>query len=130
MPPLSLFIWFILTLALSLSGQVLLKKGVMAELAGATPSMTEFLRDHLVSLCLSRYALAGVTLCGLGVICWLYVLSRFEIARALPILGGLSYVALFFIGRFVLREPMSWVNLGGILLIIAGLYLVSLKSAT
>ena len=129
MPPPSLFLWFILTLALSLSGQVFLKKGVMLELAGKTPSMPDFLRYHLFSLCLSRHALAGVLLCGLGVICWLYVLSRFEIARALPILGGFSYVALFFIGRFVLREPMSWVNLGGILLIIAGLYLVSLKTA-
>lgn len=129
MPPPSIFLWFILTLTLSLSGQVLLKKGVMIELAGKTPSMPDFLRYHLVSLCLSRHALAGVLLCGLGVICWVYVLSRFEIARALPILGGISYVALFFIGRFVLREPMSWVNLGGILLIIAGLYLVSLKTA-
>lgn len=129
MPPPSIFLWFILTLTLSLSGQVLLKKGVMIELAGKTPSMPDFLCYHLVSLCLSRHALAGVLLCGLGVICWVYVLSRFEIARALPILGGISYVALFFIGRFVLREPMSWVNLGGILLIIAGLYLVSLKTA-
>ncbi|WNG35498.1 hypothetical protein F0U60_18870 [Archangium minus] len=129
MPPPSIFLWFILTLALSLSGQVMLKKGVMLELAGKTPSMPDFLRYHLFSLCFSRHALAGVLLCGLGVICWLYVLSRFEIARALPILGGLSYVLLFFIGRFVLREPMSWVNLGGILLIITGLYLVSLKTA-
>lgn len=129
MPQFSVLIWFLATLALSLSGQAMLKKGVMLELAGATPSMASFLRDHLLALAISRHIIAGVALCGVGAICWVYVLSRFELSRALPIMGGLAYVAMFFIGRFILREPTNWVNLGGILLIIAGLYLVSLKSA-
>ena len=129
MPQFSVLIWFLATLALSLSGQAMLKKGVMLELAGATPSMASFLRDHLLALALSRHIIAGIALCGVGAICWVYVLSRFELSRALPIMGGLAYVAMFFIGRFILREPTNWVNLGGILLIIAGLYLVSLKSA-
>ena len=129
MPPLSILVWFLATLAFSLTGQALLKKGVMLELNGATPSMVEFLQHHLLMLALSRYVIAGVVLCGLGVITWVYVLSRFELSRALPIMGGLAYVSLFFIGRFVLREPTSWVNLGGILLIAAGLYFVSLKAA-
>jgi multidrug transporter EmrE-like cation transporter len=128
MPQVSILIYFVITLALSLAGQALLKKGVMTQLAGATPSMAEFLRYHLLPLALSRHVVVGVVLCGLGVISWVYVLSRFELSRALPIMGGLAYISLFFIGRVFLREPTSWLNFGGILLITAGLYLVSLKA--
>ncbi|MCP3138242.1 DMT family transporter [Pyxidicoccus xibeiensis] len=128
MPQASILLYFVITLGLSLSGQVLLKKGVMLRLAGATPSMPDFLRHHLLPLALSVHVIAGVVLCGLGVISWVYVLSRFELSRALPLLGGLAYISLFFIGRVFLREPTSWVNFGGILLITLGLYLVSLRT--
>lgn len=129
MPAPTQLIWFILTLGFSLAGQALLKKGVMLRLAGAQPTMGEFLREHLLGLALSPYILGGVALSGIGVICWAYVLSRFELSRAMPILGGLAYVAMFFVGRVILKEPTTWVNFGGILFIVAGLVLVSLRTA-
>lgn len=122
------YLWFILTLAFSLTGQIFLKKGVTLHLAGSTPTMGEFLRHHLLSLALSPWVIGGVAMSGLGVVCWIYILSRFEISRALPLLGGLSYVALFVIGRLVLREPTNWLNFGGILCIIGGIFLVSLRN--
>lgn len=125
--PIQLF-WFVLTLGFSLAGQALLKKGVMLRLAGATPSMASFLRDHLLGLAMSPHVIAGVALSGIGAVCWAFVLSRFDLSRALPILGGLGYVAMFFIGRLILKEPTSWVNFGGILCIIAGLVLLSLRT--
>ena len=126
---LSSFIWYLVTLAFSLTGQALLKKGVMLKLAGATPSMSEFLRHHLLGLAFSPHVVGGVLMSGLGVIAWVYVLSRFELSRALPILGGLGYICMFLIGRLVLREPTSWINFGGILCVVAGLYLLSVKGA-
>lgn len=121
-------VWFILTLAFSLTGQALLKKGIVIRLAGEKPSMAEFLREHLLALALSPWVIGGVALSGIGVICWAFVLSRFELSRAMPILGGLAYVAMFVIGRVVLKEPTSFINFGGILLIVAGLALVSLRT--
>lgn len=122
-------LFFLLTLAFSLAGQSLLKKGVMLRLAGSTPSMGEFLRHHLLGLAFSPLVIAGVALSGCGVIVWIYILSRFELSRALPMLGGLAYIALFFVGRFILREPTSWVNFAGILAIVAGLVLLSQRAA-
>jgi multidrug transporter EmrE-like cation transporter len=121
--------YFLVTLAFSLTGQVLLKMGVTRVLAGQKPTLAQFVSAHLFAVLFSPYVLGGIVLCGLGVICWMYVLSSFEIGRALPILGGMAYITLFFAGRIFLKEQTNWLNFAGILLIIAGLFLVSLKAA-
>jgi multidrug transporter EmrE-like cation transporter len=57
-------------------------------------------------------------------VCWLYVLSTYEVSRALPILGGMGYIALFVLGRLVLDESTTVYNLLGILLLICGVALL------
>jgi drug/metabolite transporter (DMT)-like permease len=121
-------LFFAITLAFSLTGQVLLKRGVGTVLAGATPGAAEFLSRYLLHVFLSPYVIAGVISCGIGVVSWMYILSLFEISRALPVLGGSAYIVLFFVGRFFLQERTNWLNFAGIVLIIAGLYLVTYKT--
>jgi multidrug transporter EmrE-like cation transporter len=122
-------LYFLLTLVFSLGGQVLLKAGVMDVLDGQRPGLLRFVRSHLWEVLLSGKALLGIVLCGLGLVCWLYVLSVYDLSRALPILGGLGYIVIFFVGRFILHEEVSWLNFGGILAVIVGLYLIMLKEA-
>ena len=122
--------YFVITLALSLGGQGLLKKGLIVTLGGVRPTPGEYLTIHLWSLFTSPYVWAGIGLCGVGVVAWMYVLSLCNLSQALPILGGLAYVAMFFYGKLFLNEEPSWLNFAGILVIILGLFLVSLKTQT
>jgi multidrug transporter EmrE-like cation transporter len=121
---------FLPTLTLSLIGQVLLKKGVMQSLAGAKPSVGEFVTLHLLRLLATPFVIAGVVLCGMGALCYLYVLSAYDLSKALPILGAMAYIAIFFVGRLYMKEQASWVNFAGIVTIIVGLYLISMKTGT
>jgi len=115
---------FTVVLGFSLSGQLLLKKGVMEALNGAKLSFVAFTRDHLFDIILSPYTLAGLGLSAIGLVCWLYVISTYEVSRALPILGGMGYIALFVLGRLVLDESTTVYNLLGILLLICGVALL------
>jgi multidrug transporter EmrE-like cation transporter len=121
--------YFVIVLVFSLFGQALLRKGVTGVLGGSVPAPLDFVRTHLLRIVLSPEVLAGAVLCGIGVLAYLYVLAAYEVSRALPIMGALGYVGMFVIGRVWLKEQATWTNFAGILLIIAGLYLVSLKAA-
>jgi len=127
MPNWKTCIGLLLTIGFSLSGQVILKKSVVQVLGGVVPSAGEFISKYLWQVVLSPLTIAGVACCGLGLTCFLFVLATFDLSRAIPILGGMSYIALFFISGRMLQEQTSWLNFAGILVIIAGLIMVSVK---
>jgi len=122
------FLYFLLTLTFSLSGQALIKTAVTQALKGSRPTLAEFVLHHLPALVLSPTLLGGLVLSGIGLVAWMFVLSQYDLSRALPILGGLGYIILFLVGRFILRERTGWVNFLGILLVTAGLYCLTLKT--
>lgn len=126
---LKVFVGMILTLSLSMAGQALLRLGVTRKVADLGMSVDAAFRQHLLSLVFSPLVIAGCALSGVGVICWMYVLAQYELSRALPILGGLGYLALFGIGRFWLGERTSLLQLGGLVLLLAGMYLLNYKSS-
>ena len=119
---------FLVTVVLSLAGQSLLRVGAKNVMEGAPAGLKEFF-SRIPQFAVSPHIIGGVVLCGLGALSWIYILSQYEISRALPILGGLAYIALFFSSRVFLGEQTNWINFAGILLIIAGLYMVSMKPA-
>jgi multidrug transporter EmrE-like cation transporter len=121
--------YFLVTLLFSLSGQSLLKKGLTEVLEGAHPSPFVFVTQYLGKVLWSSYFWLGTVTSGIGFFCFLYVLSRFQLGRALPILGGIAYVVMFIIGRVWFREQTTWWNFAGIVLIICGLLLVTLGGA-
>jgi drug/metabolite transporter (DMT)-like permease len=119
---------FLVTVGLSLAGQMLAKAGAMQVMKGVSPELGNFV-SRIPQLMISPFVVGGVCLSGLSMVCWMYVLSQYDINRALPILGALAYVTNFVIATVFLKEQASWMNFVGILVIIAGLYLVTLKSA-
>jgi multidrug transporter EmrE-like cation transporter len=126
---LRIFPYFLVTLLFSLSGQSLLKKGLTGVLQGAHPSPSVFVSEYLGKVLSSGWFWLGTATSGVGFFCFLYVLSRFQLARALPIMGGIAYVIMFVVGRVWFRESTTWWNFAGIVLIIFGLYLVTLGGA-
>src|SRR5437868_5849353 len=91
--------YFLITLLFSLSGQSLLKKGLAGVLQGARPSPSLFVTRYLGKVLCSSYFWLGTAASGVGFFCFLYILSRFQLGRALPIMGGIAYVVMFVIGR-------------------------------
>lgn len=124
---LKVFFGMLLTLSFSMAGQALLRLGVTRRVAAAGMAIDELFRHHLLSLVFSPMVIAGCAVSGVGVICWMYVLAHFELSRALPLLGGLGYLALFAIGRLWLGERTTWVQFAGLLLLLAGMYLINQK---
>ena len=120
---------FLVTLLFSLSGQSLLKKGLTQVLQGAQPTPSVFVRDYLARMLSSSYFWLGTATSGVGFFCFLYILSRYQLGRALPIMGGIAYVIMFVIGRVWFREQTTWWNFAGIVLIICGLVLVTMGGA-
>jgi multidrug transporter EmrE-like cation transporter len=121
-------IWFLITLTFSLAGQLLLKKGIMNVVAGRHLSISEYATNYLGRIICQPYVLLGLLMSGIGVLSWMYVLSRFPLSAALPMLGGMAYIALFIAGKVFLGEETNAINFLGILAIILGLYLLSIKT--
>jgi multidrug transporter EmrE-like cation transporter len=119
----------VLTLGFSLAGQSLLRVGVTRRLAQSGLAVDELFRRHLLELLFSPHIFGGFALSGIAAIAWIYVLAQYELSRALPLIGGLAYLALFAIGRFWLGERTTWVQLAGLGLLILGMYLVAQKPA-
>ena len=103
--------------------------GLTGVLQGAHPSPSVFVTEYLGRVLRSSYFWLGTATSGVGFFSFLYVLTRFQLGRALPILGGIAYVVMFVVGRVWFRESTTWWNVAGIVLIIFGLYLVTLGGA-
>src|SRR5437899_1601800 len=116
-----------MTITLSLSGLGFVKIGPRRVVGETTPSLDTFLREDLLRVLITPEVIGGVGLCGLGFLSWLFVLSRYDLGRAIPILTGVGYLVLFFVTRTFLRERLDWRNLAGIVMVVAGVYLLSLK---
>jgi multidrug transporter EmrE-like cation transporter len=70
------------------------------------------------------YVLAGLFLYVVSVVAWLMVLSRVEVSFAYPLLS-IGYIVNAVAGYYLFQENVSLARVSGILVIIAGVYLVT-----
>ncbi len=120
-PPILGLILF--SISLSAIAQVLFKFGmssvsVQQALAGGSPLKAA------VAVFLSAGVLGGLSLYGIGTVLWLGVLSRTEVSQAYPFVG-LGFVLTALIGFFLFGETLSPLRIGGIALVILGIFLIS-----
>lgn len=66
----------------------------------------------------------GLAMFGFSAIAWMVVLSRVSLSFAYPF-AAITYVLILVFDRFVLKEPVTALRWGGVLLIIGGLFLIS-----
>jgi multidrug transporter EmrE-like cation transporter len=113
----------LLSISLSAIAQVLFKFGMSShavEQALAGPSLV----SAALAVFLSAGVLGGLSLYGLGTILWLGVLSRTEISKAYPFVG-LGFVLTALIGYFGFGDSLGPLRIGGIALVILGIFLIS-----
>ncbi len=115
----------ILLIALSASlgscGQLLLKRGMTS--FGATS--VSAIWGQLLRVLLVPQVLLGFASFAIGAIIWLVVVSRAEISYAYPVASGISYAILLFVAAAWLGEGVTWVRVVGVLLILAGLIVMT-----
>jgi drug/metabolite transporter (DMT)-like permease len=118
---------FLVVVTLSLLGQYFLRRGVVLQLTETGLTATELFRQRLASVLLSPLVVLGFSISALAGVAWLYVLAQFELSRAIPIMGGLTYLVVFVIGRLLLREQLGFVDFVGVICIVVGIALLGAK---
>lgn len=116
------FIIAILSIALSVAAQFLLKAGMSGESVKEILSQPFSVRSVQVVLT-DKFVLAGFLLYGFGAIVWLAVLSKWDVSKAYPLVG-LGFILTLIVGVLTGEEVTAYRVLG-VLMISAGVWLVS-----
>ena len=116
------FLLILGTIAATVAGQLLAKKGVLQ--VGASPAHLALIPRFLLRIFTNVYVLCGVACGAIAAMCWTVALSRIELSVAYPFLGlGLVLVLVFsglFFGEAV---PLNrWL---GVLIVCVGLVIAA-----
>ena len=88
----------------------------------------EFQWDNIITIgqkiLINPYIMGGLFCYCISVGVWLLALSRMEISVAYP-LSSLGYITTTLAGYYLFQEPLSFMRLMGIVIIIIGVYFVS-----
>jgi len=85
---------------------------------------TPFL-EYAFKLLTTPLILLAIASYGFGVIFYMFMLSRLDLSFLYPVMTALGLVLTTLVSATLLREEVSWVRLGGIALMVAGVFLVS-----
>ncbi|MED1421241.1 EamA family transporter [Bacillus smithii] len=120
MTPINFVLILVNTLIL-VSGQFLWKYGMMK----SDQSFSSLL--GILKLLLSPYILTGLILYGAATVLWLFILSKVPLSVAYPI-QSLAYVFALFGAYFLFGETLTSWKIAGVLLIVAGVAMISVHS--
>lgn len=107
----------------TLGGQLLVKHAV-TQIAARQPALAGW--HWLLAAMLSPGVLAAVVLQGIGFAVWVVVVSRLKLGVAFAISGSFFYVLLALLSWWIYGEKLSVGQWMGIVLISAGVLMVSL----
>lgn len=74
------------------------------------------------------WTFAGLSCFGISFLFMGAALSRTDLTLAYPLMSGLVYIFLLFVGILFLHEHVTALRLGGMALILAGIVLLTMKS--
>jgi multidrug transporter EmrE-like cation transporter len=114
--------WVILIMAIVLNGfaNIFIKAGI-AGVGGKQESLILFLKFKHLSLPI----ISGIACFVLALAAYSYVLSKFNLSIAYPIMTSLSFVIVILASRLVFKESITPVQVAGFILILSGVWLVA-----
>jgi drug/metabolite transporter (DMT)-like permease len=107
---------------LLVAGQTLLKVGLV-KIGGTSFLGGDALLENVLKLFSTPYIFLGFVLYGISGILWLDVLSKLDFSVAFPLVS-LTYIFALFIGAFIFHEQINHIRVGGVVLILGGLFLI------
>ena len=105
-----------LYVVLNSAAQLLLKQGASA---GGGVS--------IAGLPINSKLVIGVILFGLSFLVWIFILAKENLSFAFPFAVGLGYSTVAALSIFVLREPVSPLQMTGIIVVLIGLTMIALR---
>ena len=113
----------LLSVSLSAAAQVLFKFGMSSESVRTAMAGGSAMSKGL-AVFLNPAILGGLSLYGIGTVLWLGVLSRIQVSQAYPFVG-LGFVLTALIGYALFGDTLGPLRIGGIALVMAGIYLIA-----
>jgi multidrug transporter EmrE-like cation transporter len=86
---------------------------------GETPAL-----EYLLRLITNPFVLMAIMAYGFGVIFYMFMLSRLDLSYLYPMMTALGLVLATLISSFILQEQISLLRLGGIGVVILGVFMV------
>jgi multidrug transporter EmrE-like cation transporter len=102
----------------SVTGQILMKIG-MNQVGG----ISQLDLQLLIHMLFNPYVFSGIAAYGVGFIAYLFALSKLEQSFAYPMFA-LGYVLVAIVNWTFLGEAFSWTRFAGVVVIIAGVWLL------
>ena len=116
------YLAFAILIMLQASAWMLEKKGIMQITEHNQPLMS----SETIRLAVTNpYLIVGLSCAVLGLICWLFVLSKFDLSYISP-LGAVLYIIIAILSYLVFGEPMTTLKIVGIGVIVSGCVLINL----
>lgn len=81
-----------------------------------------------MAIYLSPLFIGGLACFGLNLMSYTLALQKIPLVVAYPIMVGTGYVIMVIVSRFCLNETLSWTQIAGAVLILAGLVLILPRS--
>ena len=112
------YILLVFYLVSTLSGLILVKLGGVISLS---------LTRSRFAMEMSHTSIIGIVLYGISFLSYLSVLQRFNLSYIVPICTGVVYVSVLLLSSMVLKEPISRMQLIGIVFIAVGVIIMNLR---
>lgn len=112
----------IFTVTLSACAQLALKMG--ADSPAMKTAISTGIMDAVIAAAFSPLIWTGLTIYGLSVALWVWVLSKVDLTIAYPFVG-ISFLITMAFGAFILDESITSLRIVGTLLIAVGCVLVA-----
>ena len=112
-------------LIFSYAGQIMMKRGVNAVGGLSVQALRADPLQYALAILLNPQILAGFALAAIGAVFYLFLLSKGDFTVVFPILGALGFLALPFIGKFILHESITSARVLGTVVIAVGMLIVA-----
>ncbi len=116
------YIYILITILITVYGQQVLKWQV--SLAGAFPAANGEKVVFLAKLLINPWIITGMAAALLAGVAYMAALTQLELSQAYPFMG-LSFVMVLILSAVCFQEPMTWVKIVGVALIVGGIALGS-----
>ncbi len=113
-----------LVVLLSLAGQGLVKLALNDARAADAATTNSGVLPIVRQVLMSRWFYAGFATMAVGVVLYFVLLYTTDFTRALPVMGAIAYLVIPVYGYFVLRETITVPQYVGLLLLVAGIFLL------
>jgi len=113
------YVIFVISIVLNAAANILMKVGALK------PKESNQLLEVFLNMVMNPIIIAGIICFALGLAAYNYVLIKINLSVAYPINTSLGYILVILVSWLVLKETITLVQLGGIGLIIAGVWMVA-----